>query len=130
MKMKKLIATAAALVMVFGTVGNILPNNKNFEIDIKVYAEGEEYSGKCGENATYVYEPETKTLTISGEGYINYESEPWETYNDDIETIIIDEGITSGIDCKNNHYKNLKKTSLPSTCNFISLYNCSKLQLF
>ncbi|MBP5413478.1 MAG: leucine-rich repeat protein, partial [Bacteroidales bacterium] len=57
-------------------------------------------SGTCGDNATWTYDTENKTLTISGTGAINdfkygsaTASPPWKAY-DDIQTIIIENGIT------------------------------------
>lgn len=54
-------------------------------------------SGSCGENVTWTYEEDTKTVTISGTGNMyNYDGElkqPWRGLN--IENIVIEEGVTS-----------------------------------
>ncbi len=63
-------------------------------------------SGTCGENATWEFDETTGTLTISGEGamydyyYHFYSSKdevdtrPWASYDDLIEFVVIDDGIT------------------------------------
>ncbi len=63
-------------------------------------------SGVCGENATWEFDETTSTLTISGEGamydhfYHFYSSKetvdtrPWAPYDDLIEFVIIEDGIT------------------------------------
>ena len=56
-------------------------------------------SGSCGTNVTYTYNSTTKTLTIQGSGWMtNYNSSsdiPWFSYRHDIQTVIIEEGVTS-----------------------------------
>ncbi len=55
-------------------------------------------SGTCGTNATWTYNTETGALIISGTGAIsNYKSaqtRPWEKYEGDIKSIVINNGIT------------------------------------
>ncbi|MBQ5404393.1 MAG: leucine-rich repeat domain-containing protein [Bacteroidales bacterium] len=55
-------------------------------------------SGTCGENATWVYDESMHILTISGTGEMsNYSSAPapWNNIKDNIQTVVISEGITS-----------------------------------
>ncbi len=59
----------------------------------------ESHEGSCGVNATWSYNAETKTLTISGEGemsdyetVLDGEERPWD--NLEINTVIVDDGIT------------------------------------
>ena len=56
-------------------------------------------SGSCGENATYTYDESTKTLTISGIGMMTDYSlsspTPWYGYKNDIDEIVIEDGITT-----------------------------------
>ena len=62
-------------------------------------------SGSCGKNATWHYDTATKTLSISGSGDMadyhcdpvmgEYNRPPWDTYREEIEHVIINEGITS-----------------------------------
>ena len=55
-------------------------------------------SSMCGDNATWSYDEETCTLTISGSGemydYNSREERPWNQYSRDIRHIVIDDGIT------------------------------------
>ena len=61
-------------------------------------------SGTCGENLTWTYEEATKTLTIAGEGpmydynynnsLFNYYYTPWDYIKEDIQTVIIEDGVT------------------------------------
>ena len=56
------------------------------------------YNSSCGENVKYTFNKTTHTLTIFGEGEMkNYGngSAPWSSYADEIETIIIEPGVTS-----------------------------------
>ena len=55
-------------------------------------------SGSCGENITWTYVEATKTLIISGIGDMydfSGSSEPWKNYWADIQSIIIEDGVTS-----------------------------------
>lgn len=48
--------------------------------------------GTCGESAVWTYDPESKTLTVSGTGMATGRS--WDDYTDFIITVIVEEGIT------------------------------------
>ncbi len=54
-------------------------------------------SGTCGDNVTWEFDG--SILTISGTGYMDdytyYYHRPWESYQDDIEKVIINKGVTS-----------------------------------
>lgn len=53
--------------------------------------------GTCGENLTWSYDGATKTLTISGTGEMGdcqWRDSPWYPFADEIETIILSNGIT------------------------------------
>ena len=56
-------------------------------------------SGTCGENVTWEFDKSTDTLFISGTGAMNnnytYYNRPWESYEDDIEKVIINKGVTT-----------------------------------
>ena len=56
-------------------------------------------SGSCGENLTWVMDPETGVLTISGTGAMtDYSAEgeaPWAGYGAGLKTLVIEEGVTS-----------------------------------
>ncbi|MBR6718343.1 MAG: BspA family leucine-rich repeat surface protein [Oscillospiraceae bacterium] len=56
-------------------------------------------SNKCGKDLTWVYDPETKTLTISGTGamydYQEPAKTPWYNYREEIAHIVLPEGMTT-----------------------------------
>ena len=76
-------------------------------------------SGSCGDNATWEYD--NGTLTIAGTGEITtYSTEnptayPWFAQLENIQTVIIGEGITNIPDWAFGMYENLASVSLPST---------------
>ena len=57
------------------------------------------YNGKCGDNATWHFAPNTGVLTISGTGEItNYTATapaPWDQYKEKITKAVVENGITS-----------------------------------
>lgn len=51
--------------------------------------------GSCGENLTWHYDADSKTLTISGTGAMTeMEGYPWSCYGDCTDRIVIEEGVT------------------------------------
>ena len=81
---------------------------------------GEGSSGKCGDNAFWSYED--GTLTISGKGetynidrdYLSWEKPDWAEFEDEIENVVVEEGITS-IGSQLFRGSSLKTVSLPHT---------------
>lgn len=76
-------------------------------------------SGICGDSATWVLDAEG-TLTISGTGEIYnnsyYENQaPWYPYREQIQKIVIEEGITAIGVCNFYNCTSLKEVSLPTT---------------
>ena len=70
-------------------------------------------SGTCGENLTWVLDSDG-TLTISGTG--NMYAEPyWNGYNDQIKSVVVEEGVTSIGSCAFYECYGLEKVSLPET---------------
>ena len=56
------------------------------------------YDGKCGSNVYYAYDSTTKTLRIFGTGAMeDYDvtNKPWQSYREDITTVVINHGVTS-----------------------------------
>ena len=57
------------------------------------------YSGSCGENVTYVFHSDTGELVISGTGAMhNYSistETPWQSFSSSIDTVTIQNGVTS-----------------------------------
>ena len=90
-------------------------------------------SGSCGENATYIFDENTKTITISGTGEMDdYSSTsvPWYYYNNLIEHVIIESGITSIGHGAFSNCPELSSIELPEGLVVIGPYalqNCPKL---
>lgn len=94
------------------------------------------YTGNCGadgatltrpgKNATFVYDENTKTLTISGTGAIKdygdtvINKRPWDDYKDQIEKVVISEGITTIGKLNFYNCTALVDVSLPSTLTTIT----------
>ena len=90
-------------------------------------------SGTCGENASWEYDEKTKTLTISGTGDLlsYYNAGPWYDYNENIEKVIIKEGITTISNHAFAFCISLEEIAFPSTLNTIeegAFRNCSSLK--
>lgn len=90
-------------------------------------------TGACGENVRWIFTPVDGALTVSGTGAMaNYTSgsTPWNTFADDILTVVIEDGVTavgSGAfyDCDG-----LVSVTLPKTMQTIgsdAFYNCFSL---
>jgi len=79
--------------------------------------------GTCSEEVSWSYNLLTKTLTISGEGDIPAYTalgetvSPWSVYSDEIETVIVEEGITNMGEYAFYGSENIKTAVIPSTCN-------------
>lgn len=98
-------------------------------------------SGKCGENVTYTFNETTKTLTISGNGEMDWfrghgwsikdKETPWKSYQDEILHVVIESNVTSIGDGSFWGCSNLKTVSIPSTITKIksaAFAECSKLE--
>jgi len=87
-------------------------------------------SGTCGENATWVYDESTHTLTISGTGAMaDYDfDEPWE--NLEIQSVIINDGITRIGKCAFCDAAGLTSVTIPNSVESIgnwAFYLCDKI---
>ena len=83
-KISKVISIILAVMMVIST--------------LPITASAATVSGKCGANLTWTYDDATGTLTISGTGAMydyDYNNRPWESYEDSIKTVVINDGVTS-----------------------------------
>jgi len=91
-------------------------------------------SGSCGENVQYTYSSKTKTLTISGTGEMtnySYYDSPWSMIAKDIETVVVNEGVTSIGSYSFYDFYRMKNVTLPSTLTFIggdSFRSCRALE--
>ena len=93
-------------------------------------------SGTCGENLTWTFE--NGTLTISGEGEMydysteaNPENAPWAYYLEEMEAIVMEEGITSIGHQAFAQMIAVKEVSLPETLTTIgdsAFFNCVALE--
>ncbi|MBE6573391.1 MAG: leucine-rich repeat domain-containing protein [Ruminococcaceae bacterium] len=54
-------------------------------------------TGVCGDNLTWVYDMQSATLTISGEGEMEnyYRNSPWDEYLSEIKSVIFKSGVTT-----------------------------------
>ena len=93
MKTKKFLSFLMALIMVI----TIIPMSA-------ITVGATETSGTCGDNLTWEFDESTDTLTISGTGEIRgypYNTtdrtynRPWENFENDITSVVIESGITS-----------------------------------
>ncbi|MBQ3523160.1 MAG: leucine-rich repeat domain-containing protein [Clostridia bacterium] len=65
---------------------------------IPITASAATYTGTCGDNLTWTYNTSSYTLTISGIGAIydyEYNNRPWESYEDKIKNVVVEDGVTS-----------------------------------
>lgn len=77
-----------------GFVGLQLPE----WLDFSIVSKAAETSGTCGTNLTWNYDNSTKTLIISGTGYMFYYDEnnyPWESHKQNVNIILVDSGVMS-----------------------------------
>ena len=94
--MKKVISILLSILMLCSVTTGL---------DLTAYAADTTITGKCGENATYAFDKNTKTLTISGTGVIDSTDSNFPS-SDSIVSLVIKNGIT-GIgawvfdECKN-----------------------------
>lgn len=82
-------------------------------------------SGYCGNGVGYVY-TDDKKLTISGSGeiddYDGADSTPWSNYYDEVESIVIGEGITRIGDFAFSKMAQLESVSLPTSLTSMGEY--------
>ncbi len=97
--LKRALATFLVVAIVLcsaplsGLVGLELPDWADFSIESSAAT-----SGTCGDNLTWSYNDTNYVLTISGTGAMNdYSSynRPWESYEDSIKTVVIEDGVTT-----------------------------------
>ena len=73
-------------------------------------------SGSCGKNVRYSLE--NGVMTISGSGAMNRFDNttiPWQDYRDEIQSVVIEEGVTTVGSCSFFKCENLTSVTLPST---------------
>lgn len=146
MKLKKVIAVLSVLCMMMTMYINgtghsfiIVDAKENTESTVESSETTEDpYSGSCGENAVWAFDTESGTLTISGTGDMNNyrsgyldEIKPWEKYENDITSIVIEEGITKIGDGAFDFLKNITNIAIPKSVKIIGespFFGCENLQ--
>ena len=100
---------------------------------VPITASAATYTGTCGENLTWTYDSSTYTLSISGTGDMyDYKSNnrPWESYEDKIKNVFIDNGITKIGNYAFYSCENIINIELPNTVIVIgnsAFCSCKKL---
>ena len=99
-------------------------------LDLTAYAEDTTITGKCGESATYSYNKNTKTLTISGTGVIDSTDGNFPS-SDSIVSLVIKDGITGIGAWVFDECKNLESINMPDSVTEIgegAFYQCTALE--
>ncbi len=101
-----------------------IDKRRNSSNDIGWYAEVVNWygkpTGKCGEDLTYIFDPEIDKLTISGTGEM-YDYTSFE-YGKRIKEIELLNGVTSISDFTFSNFDNLVKITLPNSLTEIGIY--------
>ena len=107
-------------------------------IMVSIVADADD-SGTCGDNLTWSYVESTKTLIISGNGTMdNYHYDihnvtnkhPWDDYNQELETLILEPGVASIGDCAFRGCSSLTSVTIPNSVTNIgecAFLGCSSL---
>ena len=92
-------------------------------------------SGSLGDDVTWTFDSDTKTLNVTGTGatknYDNMLNTPLYTFRDEIKKIIIGEGITEIGKYNFDGFSNLEAIEFPSTLTYIGFYSfghCTSLK--
>ncbi len=127
---KKVLSVLLSAALLFGVtpLNNFVGLRLPFASSLFSVEANAMYSGACGENLTWVYDPNTLTLTISGTGAMT--SAPWGTYAADIQTVVIENNVTSICDLAFNHCSSLTDVTIGSGVTSIGEWafaNCADL---
>ena len=103
-------------------------------LDLTAYAADTTITGKCGESATYTFDKNTKTLTISGTGVIDSTDGNFPS-SDSIVSLVIKDGITGIGAWVFDECKNLESINMPDSVTEIgegvlSMYSFGKSCVF
>jgi len=108
--MKKIVSMLLSVVMLCSVTTGL---------DLTAYAADTTITGKCGESATYSYNKNTKTLTISGTGVIDSKDSDF-PLSDSIASLVIKDGITKIGDNMFFECENLENIVIPDSVVSIS----------
>ncbi|MBP8593666.1 MAG: leucine-rich repeat domain-containing protein [Ruminococcus sp.] len=128
---RKTLAAALALLVVSGNVP--ISSVADLFGGAAITASAEEgASGQCGENAFWSFDTATGKLTISGTGamYDYNGTNPWNGYNDNITSVVIENGITSIGELAFYSCKGLTSITIPDSVKSIgfgAFYDCTDL---
>ena len=119
--MKKVISVLLSVLMLCSVTTGL---------NLTAYAEDTTITGKCGESATYSYNKNTKTLTISGTGVIDSTDGNFPS-SDSIVSLVIKDGITGIGAWVFDECKNLESINMPDSVTEIgegAFYQCTALE--
>lgn len=134
---KKAMAGTLGMCMLVTSIPGVSELEKFAQTNKVAYAATTEnvFSGECGENATWEYNSETKTLSISGSGKMkDYEEgylTPWNMYRDEVEKIVIGDGITAIGDFSFQFFLKLNDIQFGADVETVGSYsfsNCASLK--
>ena len=159
----KTVVFALIIALTVGVIAQKLDTSLSFQGAHTQSAEGrkiareDENSGKCGDNLSWVFNTQTSTLTISGQGYMSCctsSSTPWSQFSNQVQNVEIQQGVSSidnyafyksftslkTVNIKSNivsigtgafqNCKNLTSINIPSSVKSIgtfAFYGCSSL---
>ena len=142
---RRIYAAIAALVMAAGTTVNVYAEETADlsadagESAAEVKTENSDYSGNFGKDVKWEYDPESKTLTVSGKGPMDYENgNPDYTlfyknheWAKETEKIVIEDGVESIIFDVFRRFVSLRSVSIPESVKEIgsdAFSNCISLE--
>ena len=142
---RRMYAAVAALVMAAGTTVNAYAEEAADlsataeESAAEVKTESSDYSGNFGKDVKWEYDPESKTLTVSGKGPMDFENGNAECmflsqnheWAKEAEKIVIEDGVESIIFDAFSRFVSLRSVSIPESVKEIgadAFSNCISLE--
>lgn len=121
----------AGTVKVFG-----IETDELAMVSLKPATRLETYFGSCGEEATWSFDAETGTLTISGNGPMKdydwaTEGAPWDAHREKIQNIVIEDGITLISEYVFSDLQSLTAVTIPASVTAVAdhaFFDCNALR--